>query len=377
MRSSSRFNGQVVAKAVWHSATNVRIDFHPPEVVPGGPHTGNEGAAINFVGGANDWGLDTNNYQWDWDNDGVYDTTSFTPSHTWTDDGIYTVKEKATDAQGGEGEATFTVTVNNVPPTNINAGGPYNGMVGEAVALSGTATCAAVDICTYAWDLDNDGLYDDASGAATSHTWNALGDYTVGLRVTDDDGSGGTATAQVHISGTGQEIELVVGWNLVSFNLHPGDTAIGEVLSSIEGNYDLVYAWNAGTGTWMKYAPGVGFGDTLTALDESMGFWIRMTAADMLEVVGSNPGTSEIELAAGWNLVGYPSSANGALPEILSDHGVGSDFSLVYGYDAADTSDHWKKYDPEAFIGNDLIQLAPGWGYWIKVGGPHTWAVSY
>ncbi len=373
-----KINGQVVAKAVWHSGSSVRLDFHPPEVVPDGPHTGNEGAAINFAGGANDWGLDTNNFQWDWDNDGAYDTTGFTPSHTWSDDGVYTVKEKATDAQGGEGEATFTVTVNNVPPTNISAGGPYEGAVGEAVALSGTATCAAVDICTYAWDLDNDGLYDDASGATTSHTWIALGDYTVGLRVTDDDGSGGTATAQVRITGgASQEIELVVGWNLVSFNLHPGNTAIGEVLSSIEGNYDLVYAWNAGAGSWMKYAPGVGYINTLTELDESMGFWIRMTAADTLEVVGSNPETSGIELAAGWNLVGYPSSENGALPEIFSEHGVGTDFSLVYGYDAADTVDHWKKYDSQMPYGFDLEELISGMGYWIQVGGDHTWNVIY
>ena len=40
-------------------------------------------------------------------------------------------------------------------------------------------------------------------------------------------------------------ISLVPGWNLVSFNVHPTDTAIAAVLSSIAGNYNLVYAWDA------------------------------------------------------------------------------------------------------------------------------------
>ena len=37
---------------------------------------------------------------------------------------------------------------------------------------------------------------------------------------------------------------LVDGWNLVSFNVQPADTAIASVLSSISGSYDLVFAWD-------------------------------------------------------------------------------------------------------------------------------------
>jgi len=178
-----------------------------------------------------------------------------------------------------------------------------------------------------------------------------------------------------------QSIPLVTSWNLVSFPLHPTSTAIADVLSSLGSNYDLVYAWDAsgghsGAGNWMRYAPGIP-GNTLSDLDETMGFWIRMTADDTLEMTGSVPTTTNISLltaASGWNLVGYPSDVNRSMPEALTAHGV-TEYSLVYAYHADDT-DTWKRYAP-GVPGNDLLELVPGWGYWIKVGTPTIWDVEY
>jgi len=126
----------------------------------------------------------------------------------------------------------------------------------------------------------------------------------------------------------------------------------------------------------MKYDPSVPYGNTLTSLDESMGFWIKMNSAGSLVVSGSMPGTTNTGLKAGWNLVGFPSTANLALPDVFSLHGVGTDFSLVYAYHASDSGDPWKKYDRSAPFGNDLTELANGWGFWIKVSVDHTWDVN-
>ena len=105
-----------------------------------------------------------------------------------------------------------------------------------------------------------------------------------------------------------------------------------------------------------------------------------MTTADTLEVTGLIPVTTNINVyanAGGWNLVAYPSGINRPLPEALSDNGVGTDFSLVYSYDADDAAP-WKLFDVNMppFL-NSLTELSPSWGYWVKVNANHTWSVDY
>jgi hypothetical protein len=178
-----------------------------------------------------------------------------------------------------------------------------------------------------------------------------------------------------------QSLPLVTGWNLISFPLHPTSTAITDVLSSLGSNYDLVYAWDASGGhagaeNWMRYAPGIP-GNTLATLDETQGFWIRMTGEDRLEITGTVPTTTNISLsttASGWNLVGYPSDENRSMPEALTMNGV-TGYSLVYAYHANEM-DTWKRY-ATGVPGNDLLELAPAWAYWIKVTSDNTWQVGY
>jgi hypothetical protein len=471
-------DGRIAAKAYWHSGTSVLLNLHPPEALPGDPYTGNEGSAILFHGSANDWGNDPLTYQWDFNNDGLFDASGQDVSWTWMDNGTPTVLLKVTDAQGGEGTATVVVTVNNVAPTatlnapnvnegsdillsltspydpgsadtsagftynfdcgsgyigwsststtscpttdkgtrsvkgkikdkdggvteytatvtindvlptNVNAGGVYTGISGQAVALAGSATCIPMDYCTYAWDLDGDGIYDDASGATPSYTWFTTGDFTILLQVTDNDGNTVTSPpASVHIDLATCSIPLVVGWNLVSCNIHPASTDPADVLADIVDKYDLVYAWDAtgsqsSNGNWLKYAPAdPPFANSLTDLNEKMGFWINATEEVTLHISGSAPATTAVSLwdnVGGWNLVGYPSVASRSLPEALSDHGVGDTFTLIYAYHANDTMDHWKLFDPGAGpYANDLTTMTPGWGYWVDVSADSTWTVNY
>jgi hypothetical protein len=103
--------GRVVGTATWHSGTNVNLDLHPPEALPGGPYFGYESSPVDFTASANDWGPGALTYEWDWDNDGVYDETGQNVSHTWIEQGAHTVGLKVTDAQGGVGMATVQVVI--------------------------------------------------------------------------------------------------------------------------------------------------------------------------------------------------------------------------------------------------------------------------
>ena len=74
-------------------------------------------------------------------------------------------------------------------------------------------------------------------------------------------------------------------------------------------------------------------------------------------------------------MVGYPASVDRDLPGVIQDHGVGTDFSLVYAQ-ASDGS--WMHYDLNApAYQNTLTIMIPGRGYWLKASANNTWQVDY
>jgi hypothetical protein len=173
-------------------------------------------------------------------------------------------------------------------------------------------------------------------------------------------------------------IPLLAGWNMVSINVHPLSTISTDVLASLEGNYDLVYAWDASVSTnnWLSLDNVPYSQDSLTYIDETMGLWIHLTAPDTLEVTGTHPVSTAIPLSVaggGWNLVGFPAGTPGDPASVLS-----SNTTLVFSYRSADTADLWKMYDVNVplFL-NDLTEMMPTWGYWIQVSADQSWTVNY
>jgi PKD repeat protein len=61
----------------------------------------------------------------------------------------------------------------------------------------------------FAWDLNNDGLYDNAVGATPSASWPDNGVYTIGLLVTDSAGLTNTATTTVTIANVNPQITSI------------------------------------------------------------------------------------------------------------------------------------------------------------------------
>jgi titin len=98
----------------------------------------------------------------------------------------------ATDPNGNTSELSANTTViPNAPPT-VNAGGPYEVNMGNSLTLTATADDPNQDPLTYAWDMNGDGLFDDALVAQPTFNWSELnnfgfnkGQYTVRVQVSD------------------------------------------------------------------------------------------------------------------------------------------------------------------------------------------------
>ena len=310
---------------------------------------------------------------------------------TWTPTeaqgpGAYTFDVCVSDGTASDCE-TISVTVSevNVAPV-ITEGDSVN------VTMTKNGDPTPFSLMLHATDADGgDTLTWSISTAAGQGTASALGTgLTKDIGYTPDtdyvgsdsfvvqvsDGHGGTDTITVNVTILdAHSIALVAGWNLVSFNVHPADTDIADVLASISGKYNLVYAWV--NGAWRHYDPAQSFQNTLLSLDESMGFWVEMLTPDTLNVTGTAPSTSSIALKAGWNLVSFPGATSQTLPGALTNNGVGiGNLNLVMAMHANRPADPWLLYDPTApaYV-NDLTELTPGWGYWISVDSDGTWTV--
>lgn len=81
----------------------------------------------------------------------------------------------------------------NQPPTAVASANPTSGAAPLTVNFDGTGSSDPDpgDSLAYAWDLDGDGQFDDATSPTTTFTY-AQGAYTATLRVTDEQGASDT-----------------------------------------------------------------------------------------------------------------------------------------------------------------------------------------
>ena len=125
------------------------------------------------------------------------------------------LEAQAVDLLFGLTEAQRRSIVNfDVDPQNAaplaDAGGPYSAPEASQVGLSAAGSYDAEGaVLDYAWDLDDDGEFDDAVGSNTFVTFNDDGTYPVHVRVTDPAGKFDIATAQVSVTNVDPRIDSV------------------------------------------------------------------------------------------------------------------------------------------------------------------------
>jgi hypothetical protein len=163
-------------------------------------------------------------------------------------------------------------------------------------------------------------------------------------------------------------IQLYRGLNMVSLPVLPDDPSVEGVLGGIADKVVRVWAYDTADAgdPWKLYQPGVGVGNDLMRFTPELGYWIEISADARLTVSGLEQVGRTISLRAGWNFIGYPSLARQDMEMALE--AIASNVLQVWHYDAEEPSHPWKRYTPnQPAWANDLIRLAPGKGYWVRV----------
>ena len=205
------------------------LDLLPPSAsISASPNPAETGELVTFDGsGSTDIDGSITKYEWDLDGNGTFETDTGTQSFAsaqYFTPGPHTVRLKVSDT----GEPTphtdqdqVTVTVQGPPDASFNIS-PGSPKTGDTITLTSTSSDSDGVIAGQEWDLDNDGDFDDASGAATTTSFFAAGTYQIRLLVTDDDGNSSVATDSVTVSNRAPA---------ASFNFSPANPESGENVS--------------------------------------------------------------------------------------------------------------------------------------------------
>ncbi|MFO7618280.1 MAG: ABC transporter substrate-binding protein [Thermoplasmata archaeon] len=157
-------------------------------------------------------------------------------------------------------------------------------------------------------------------------------------------------------------------WVFVSFPIEISGS-IWEILDdSVYGGggtaWDVAKGWDNVNKKWLTYRSG--YASTLTIINNQMGVWLHLTNSDgnlTTGVTGDYPGsTVQIQLYAGWNLVGFPSATSVRANTILNADIVGLYLGTSpYVQDRIDLNNVW---------------LSEGNAYWVHVTANTLWTVT-
>jgi hypothetical protein len=116
-------------------------------------------------------------------------------------DGDYSGSITVESLNAGTKAVELTIEVRSNTPPTADANGPYYGDEGVPIPLDASASSDPDEnISLYAWDLDDDGEYDDASGVNPEVVFYQDGTYPIGLRVADEYGESDTDETQVQVA---------------------------------------------------------------------------------------------------------------------------------------------------------------------------------
>jgi PKD repeat protein len=258
------------------------------QVSAGGPYTGLPGQAIVFTGSAplSTSGVSAQQFLWNF-GDGTSGTGQ-SVSHVYNTAGTYSVTLTVTGATGLIGTATTTASVGTGSTGSglVSAGGPYTGVPGQTITLSGFAP-GVPNATQYLWNF-GDGT--SGSGQTATHVYANPGSYTATLTVTNSAGQTYSGTATVTVSGSATTpitgattvVQLVAGCNNIA-STWPTNTPTTTVAAAVSPANALlaIWRWSAAANRYEGFSlTGAAVSDLRTVnLLESLFFCVSSAAS--------------------------------------------------------------------------------------------------
>ena len=179
---------------LWFSISD---NYELPSADAGNDIYSKVGDLVNFNGMASvSFGSSIVRYQWDFNDDGVYDSEGLSSSYTYSKAGTYTAKFKITDSYGEVSTDTVQVTIQTIPPIAGFVYSPSNPYTSDTVVFTDTSTDQDGTISSWSWDF---GDRKTSKEKNPSHKYQDDGTYTVKLRVTDNDGASNTKSSAIKV----------------------------------------------------------------------------------------------------------------------------------------------------------------------------------
>jgi C1A family cysteine protease len=187
---------------IWFSISD---NYELPTAAAGPDKTVGAGETVNFDAfdsTASDGSILTT-YEWDWDNNGVYDESYITPTanHTWTEGGTYTVILRVTDNYNETSSDSCQIIVDPARPIALFTYSPSNPFINQIITFDASSSYdldGTIDL--YEWDWDNNDVYDESSVVPIVwHFFSTAGYKYVTLRVFDNDGYNDTYSEWIYV----------------------------------------------------------------------------------------------------------------------------------------------------------------------------------
>ncbi|HEQ79314.1 MAG TPA: PKD domain-containing protein, partial [Euryarchaeota archaeon] len=228
--------------------------------------------------------------------------------------------------------STLTI-ISQQPPMADTTGSDTEASVGVEAFFDGRQSSDNDRVVSWEWNWGDGNP--DGNGKTANHVFQEAGEYLVTLTVTDAAGLTDQDTVLVNVASGNivHSISYEAGWNLISVAV---DLGSGEPLSTVLAdeweNIDSVYCYDTSARSWVVYDRGAPHWISQDFdLHQSMGIWVNFATAGkgVMYVTGPVLSSTDVQLYAGWNLIGFPSSSE----EVASTVLAGVPVDTINGYD--------------------------------------------